>query len=60
MYIIIPVSISLKILIFKRFGGTAEEYIPGNPAAKYLYVWKMARDCDGDGNCTEVNRSWIL
>jgi len=38
----------------KRFEGTAEEYIPGNPAAKYLYVWKVARDCNGDGNCTEV------
>ena len=38
----------------KIFEGTAEEYIPGNPAAKYLYVWKFARDCNGDENCTVV------
>lgn len=38
----------------KKFNGTAEEYIPDNPAAKYLYVWKVARNCNGDGNCTEV------
>ncbi|MFZ3050312.1 MAG: hypothetical protein WA106_05890 [Methanothrix sp.] len=36
------------------FEGTAEEYLPGNPAAKYLYVWKMARNCSGEVNCTEV------
>jgi hypothetical protein len=38
----------------RRFEGTAVEYIPDNPAAKYLYVWKMARDCNGEVNCTEV------
>lgn len=34
--------------------GTAEEYLPGNPAARYLYVCKMARDPAGDANCVVV------
>jgi hypothetical protein len=34
--------------------GTAEEYIPDNPNAKYLYVYKITRDCNGDPNCFEV------
>ena len=37
-----------------EFAGTAEEYIPGNPAAKYLYVWKICRSCDGGPNCLTV------
>lgn len=37
-----------------RFEGTADEFIPGNPAARYLYVWKVARNCSEEGNCTEV------
>jgi hypothetical protein len=37
-----------------RLAGTAEEYLPGNLAAKYLYVWKLARHCDNDSYCTEV------
>jgi hypothetical protein len=37
-----------------RLTGTAEEYLPDNPAAKYLYVWKLARHCDNDSYCTEV------
>jgi hypothetical protein len=36
------------------FAGSAEEYLPGNPAAKYLYVWKLARHCDNESNCSEV------
>jgi hypothetical protein len=36
------------------FAGTAEEYIPGNPAAKYLYVWKVSRSCDGGANCLTI------
>lgn len=36
------------------FSGTAEEYLPDNPDAKYLYVYKIARDCEGDLNCFEV------
>jgi hypothetical protein len=36
------------------FDGTAEEYLPDNPNAKYLYVYKIARNCDGDPNCYEL------
>ncbi len=36
------------------FNGTAEEYLPDNPDAKYLYVYKVARNCDGDPHCFEV------
>ena len=36
------------------FNGTAEEYIPDNPDAKYLYVYKVARNCEGDHHCYEV------
>ncbi len=36
------------------FNGTAEEYLPDNPDAKYLYVYKIARNCDGDPHCFEV------
>ena len=30
------------------FNGTAEEYLPDNPNAKYLYAYKLARNCNGD------------
>jgi len=36
------------------FNGTAEEYLPDNPNAKYLYVYKVARNCDGDLHCYEL------
>jgi len=36
------------------FNGTAEEYLPENPNAKYLYVYKFARNCEGDPHCFEV------
>lgn len=36
------------------FNGTAEEYLPDNPNAKYLYVYKIARDCEGDPHCFEL------
>jgi hypothetical protein len=29
------------------FSGTAQEYLPNNPNAKYLYVYKVARKCTG-------------
>ncbi len=32
---------------------TAEEYLPGNPDAKHLYVYKIARKCN-DRNCFTV------
>jgi hypothetical protein len=34
--------------------GTAEEYLPDNPNAKYLYVYKIARNCNDDQHCFEV------
>jgi hypothetical protein len=36
------------------FNGTAEEYLPDNPNAKYLYVYKIARNCSDDRNCFEL------
>jgi hypothetical protein len=37
------------------FNGTAEEYLPNNPNAKYLYVYKVARNCDEyESHCFEV------
>jgi len=37
-----------------EFAGTAEAYLPGHPAAKDLYVWKISRCCDGEANCLAV------
>lgn len=36
------------------FNGSAEEYLPDNPNAKYLYVYKLARNYSGDPYCYEV------
>jgi len=36
------------------FNGTANEYLPDNPNAKYLYVYKIARHANGDPHCFEV------
>jgi hypothetical protein len=37
------------------FNGSAEEYLPDNPNAKYLYAYKLARHCsEGDRYCYEV------
>jgi hypothetical protein len=37
------------------FAGSAEEYLPNNPNAKYLYVYKLARNCsEGDQYCYAV------
>lgn len=36
------------------FNGTAEEYLTDNPNAKYLYVYKVIRNCDGDPHCFEL------
>lgn len=36
------------------FNGTAGEYLPDNPNAKYLYVYKIARNCEGDPHCYEL------
>ena len=34
--------------------GTAEEYLPENPDAELLYVFKVARSCGGDSDCLEI------
>lgn len=36
------------------YSGTADEYLPDNPNAQYLYVYKVARNCEGDTKCFEV------
>jgi hypothetical protein len=37
------------------FTGSAEEYLPDNPNAKYLYVYKLSRNCsEDDPYCYEV------
>ena len=36
------------------FNGTAGAYLPDNPNAKYLYVYKVARNCNGDSHCYAV------
>jgi len=38
----------------QQYAGTAEAYIPDHPAAKYLYVWKVSRCCNGEPNCLMV------
>jgi hypothetical protein len=37
-----------------KLAGTAEEDLPNNPMAKYLYVWKVSRHCSDDQHCTVV------
>jgi len=34
--------------------GTAEAYLPNDPNAKYLYVYKIARHANGDPHCFVV------
>jgi hypothetical protein len=37
-----------------EYEGTAEEYLPGNPLAKYLYVCKFVRGCGSEKTCVAV------
>jgi hypothetical protein len=37
-----------------QYTGSAEEYLPGNPLAKYLYVCKFARSCGSEKTCVAV------
>lgn len=37
-----------------EYAGSAEQYLPGNPLAKYLYVCKFARNCGAEKNCVTV------
>ena len=36
------------------YNGTADDYLPGNPNAKYLYVWNVSRNCGGDPHCLQI------
>jgi hypothetical protein len=38
----------------EAMAGTAEAYLPNHPAAKYLYVYKVARKAQDDPHCLEV------
>jgi hypothetical protein len=45
----------VRAITDKDFNGSAEEYLPDNPNAKYLYIYKLARHCsEGDRYCYEV------
>ncbi len=44
----------IKAITNEDFNGSAEAYLPGNPNAKYFYVYKLARNCDDDPYCYEV------
>ncbi|MCQ1536686.1 hypothetical protein FTO70_13615 [Methanosarcina sp. KYL-1] len=35
----------VRAITDEDFSGSAEEYLPDNPNAKYLYVYKLARNC---------------
>jgi hypothetical protein len=37
-----------------ELAGTAKEYLPDNPNAKYLYVYKISRNCSSDTHCFEL------
>jgi len=37
-----------------EYAGSAEQYLPGNPLAKYLYVCKFARSCSSEKTCVVV------
>jgi hypothetical protein len=37
-----------------EYAGSAEEYLPGNPLAKYLYVCEFARSCGSEKTCVAV------
>jgi hypothetical protein len=45
----------VRAITDEDFNGSAEEYLPNNPNAKYLYVYKLARNCSEDDKyCYEV------
>jgi hypothetical protein len=37
-----------------EYTGSADEYLPGNPLAQYLYVCKFARSCGSEKTCVAV------
>lgn len=49
----VPVS-SVDTGDFKAFPHTASSYLSGEPDAGKFYVWKVARNCNGEPNCMEA------
>jgi len=39
---------------FAASPGTAAYYVPGAPGIDKFYVWKVARNCNGEPNCMEA------
>ncbi len=39
---------------FAKLPGTATAYLPSEPDASKFYVWKVARNCNGDPHCMEA------
>jgi hypothetical protein len=44
----------IGVVTDQDFNGTAEAYLPNDPNAKYLYVYKIARHANGDPHCFEL------
>jgi len=38
----------------RTYRGSAEDYLPGDPMAPYLYAWKVARNSSGNLHCTAL------
>ena len=45
---------SVGMISDSEFYGTAQDYLPDNPNAKYLYVYRIARKCGGNLHCYEL------
>ncbi len=45
---------SVGMISDSDLNGTAQTYLPDNPNAKYLYVYKIARNCSGDPHCYDL------
>ncbi|MBU2548249.1 MAG: hypothetical protein KKB20_07570 [Proteobacteria bacterium] len=39
-----------------QWPGSAEIYIPGHPMARYLYAWKVSRQCADDPHCLKAQK----
>lgn len=60
LYVDPPTGLTTSLFLGVRtvndgsLAGSALDYLPiDDPAAPYLYAWKVARDCQGDPRCTE-------
>ena len=39
---------------FRAYPHTASQYLPGAPGIEKFYVWKVARNCNGEPGCMEA------